>query len=119
VTFLDNASSTAYCGGALDVRGDAVIQDSTFVANVAGAGGRHLPCAGHPHPREHQRQRVCRQSSAPGSVARAWWRYLHRIRQRHVHDGSFVNNHARRGGAIYSEPVTATVTLQGTDAAFP
>lgn len=120
VTFRDNASSTAYCGGALLIIGDATIHNSTFSGNVAGAGGaicvRSAPGA---QARISDSLFVGNQAP-PLSVADGLGGAIYvEVGAVTVHDGVFVNNSARRGGAIYSGAVTATVTLEGTEADLP
>jgi predicted outer membrane repeat protein len=120
VTFLDNWSSIAYCGGALLIIGDATIHNSAFIGNVAGPGGAIcVRGAAGTHVSINDSVFVGNQAAvAVGSLGLGGAVY---VEYGHVtiRDGTFVNNHARRGGAIYAESVTATVTLEGTDAGLP
>ena len=118
VMFQNSLTSVHYCGGALQILGDAVIEDSTFSGNVGGMGGA-ICVRGEPGTQVRINRSTFVSNQAPvnphgmgGALYVDYGTVL-------VEDSSFVANSARLGGAIYTNLATATVTLEGSPTVAP
>lgn len=118
VTFQNSLTSIYYCGGALQITGDAVIEDSTFISNIGGMGGA-ICVRGEPgtHVTIHATSFFSNQAPVnPNGLGGALYVDYGSVS---IQDSTFLGNSARLGGAIYTNLATATVIMEGSPTASP